>query len=288
MPHYIINERPEKSLESRSADEFVFKSNVRQSLAQTTLLQRALAFAEACLISYLPESQFQQAANKIGWQLRMSLTSSHGRCFLMETETDTLVLFRGSSEKDWEEIGSEEKAAAIFGETIGTVQKCFKKDVDKIWPQLEKELESNQKPLWFTGHSLGGALAVICANRCLLSYIRSEPEELHTFGCPRVGSKKYVRNINLNHYRWVNNNDYVTRVPPAVAGYRHCGQEMHIDHTGQLRDIGWGERSLNNTLCLIRNRLTNDRRDAQEHSIIRYFDRIFALARNEKPEKTKN
>ena len=46
---------------------------------------------------------------------------------------------------------------------------------------------------------------------------------------------------DINHIRWVNNNDIVTRVPPAWLGFRHSGREMYLDSKGRVRDIqGWG------------------------------------------------
>ena len=81
-------------------------------------------------------------------------------------------------------------------------------------------------------------MATICAGRCFLSHIDSNPSELYTFGSPRVGDKRYVNFIALQHYRFVNNNDIVTRVPPAWMGYRHTGDEVYIDHRGQIREIG--------------------------------------------------
>ena len=68
-------------------------------------------------------------------------------------------------------------------------------------------------------------MATICAYRCKTISIASDPQELHTFGSPRVGCKRYIRHAEVRHYRWVHNNDIVTRVPPVWMGYRHCGNE---------------------------------------------------------------
>jgi len=67
-------------------------------------------------------------------------------------------------------------------------------------------------------------MAAICAGRCRLSYIRSNPRALYTYGSPRVGNRRYVNYVQLEAYRWVNNNDIVTRVPPSWLGYRHKGE----------------------------------------------------------------
>ena len=73
--------------------------------------------------------------------------------------------------------------------------------------------------------------------RCKLSYIKSNPRALFTFGSPRVGSSRYVNYIQLEAYRWVNNNDIVTRVPPAWLGFRHKGQEVYLNAYGKIRRL---------------------------------------------------
>jgi triacylglycerol lipase len=105
---------------------------------------------------------------------------------------------------------------------------------------LETALVNNDQPLWFCGHSLGAAMATICAGRCFLAHIRSMPHRLVTYGSPRVGNKTYINYCDIDHTRWVNNNDIVTRVPPPWFGYRHSGQEMYLNTYGQLRQLnGW-------------------------------------------------
>jgi triacylglycerol lipase len=298
MPKFEVIEKPSKLLANCTAAELVLKSSLKGaegeslagslagSLADMSLVQRGLLFAEAAMISYLREDQFQQALAHIGFVLRSAFDSEHGKVYLLETEQDLLVLFRGSSEQDWDDLAEEqraEKEGAIFAETVGKVNHCFKEDVDHLWPLIEVELAGIRKPVWFAGHSLGGAFAIICANRCLLSYIRCEPEELHTFGAPRVGTGKYVRLVELKHYRWVNNHDYVTRVPAAWRGYRHCGQEMHIDYQGQLRNVSSWERFYNSLICWIKTRLKGKRHREEDHSIKQYVQRIFELYRQETP-----
>ena len=58
--------------------------------------------------------------------------------------------------------------ATVLAETAGRVHRGFKREVDDLWPRLEKALKNNTLPLWFAGHSLGGAMATICASRCQL------------------------------------------------------------------------------------------------------------------------
>ena len=124
-----------------------------------------------------------------------------------------------------------------LAETAGWVHRGFKREVDDLWPRLEQALVNNTRTLWFAGHSLGGAMAAICAGRCRLSYISSNPRALFTFGSPRIGNRRYVNYVQIEAYRWVNNNDIVTRVPPAWLGYRHKGQEVYLNAYGKIRRL---------------------------------------------------
>jgi triacylglycerol lipase len=104
---------------------------------------------------------------------------------------------------------------------------------------LEMALISNKLPLWFCGHSLGGAMATICAARCYLSHINSNPEQLYTFGSPRVGDRRYISFVRLEHFRFVNNNDIVPRVPPLWLGYTHAGREVYFDRHGHIAKLNF-------------------------------------------------
>ena len=168
-----------------------------------------------------------------------------------------------------------------IAETVGKVHRGFKQEVDDLWSYLEEGLQQNTKPLWFTGHSLGGAMATICAGRCLLSHVKSEPEGLFTYGSPRVGCKKYVNYTDVPHFRWVNNNDVVTRVPPVWLGYRHCGTEMYLDRHGKLKDIQGWRRVSDRAQGLLKEFTTKFRVDyLSDHSIQDYVDLLTAIARN--------
>lgn len=68
-----------------------------------------------------------------------------------------------------------------------------------------------------SGHSLGGALATLCAFDLYEHF--SSPPQLYTAGQPRVGNKEFsiILNDNLpTAYRITNNSDIITDLPPAV------------------------------------------------------------------------
>jgi len=67
-------------------------------------------------------------------------------------------------------------------------------------------------PLFLTGHSLGGALALL-ATRQLASNINGA---CYTFGGPRVANYEYFENIKTPVYRVVNSSDIVPKIPPGA------------------------------------------------------------------------
>jgi triacylglycerol lipase len=274
-----------EKLENKKADEFDFKSKVTGPIADMTHLERSLLFAEASMISYLDVAECNIAAGKLGFTSGKFFDRGGSQAYWFQTEHDSVVVFRGTEADEWEDIKADVNAIAAIAETVGKVHTGFKHEVDLIWPLIEKALEENAKPLWFCGHSLGGALATICSGRCVLSYLKMEPDGLYTYGSPRVGCRRYVNHVPLLHYRWVNNNDLVTRMPPVFLGYRHSGTEQYLDRFGHLKDIrGW--RRFSDMAKGFFSELMKFRIDQLgDHGIIDYIDTIFGLVRAERSKK---
>jgi triacylglycerol lipase len=118
-------------------------------------------------------------------------------------------------------------------------------------------------------------MAQICAGRCLISYIKSEPEEVFTFGSPRIGNREYVEYPRLKHYRWVNNNDIVPRVPPMLLGYTHSGIELYLNHLGKIRQITGWRRVVDRARGFLDNLVKFRIDHLSDHSVLSYIDCIF-------------
>ncbi|MEM7564706.1 MAG: lipase family protein [Pseudomonadota bacterium] len=218
----------------------ILHSQLNGPIEDLGLLERSLLFAELSNIVYLRDELVQPLAKTLTFDTCDFIEHDGSQAFIFEDETDCVVACRGTEPADWNDIKADIDAVAVAAETIGRVHRGFKKEVDDLWPIIEGRLVANQKTLWFCGHSLGGAMAAICAGRCYLSHIESMPKGLFTYGSPRVGDNRYVNHVKLEYFRWVNNNDIVTHVPPAWMGYRHTGQEMYINAYGRVREMtGW-------------------------------------------------
>lgn len=95
---------------------------------------------------------------------------------------------------------------------------------------------ASQNQLIITGHSLGGALATICA----FDFAGTSPI-VYTFAAPRSGNDIYAKlNDNLNPYflRVFNSEDVVPTLPPPIFGkyiYEHVG--IPITFTSNLGSV---------------------------------------------------
>lgn len=109
----------------------------------------------------------------------------------------------------------------------GVVHGGFKDSFESIWDELNRLISTfDDRSIWITGHSLGGALAVHAASRI-------EATACYTFGAPRVGSSKFNKTILTPIYRVAKNNDIVTRVPTPPV-YWHTGDTYFITDKQQV------------------------------------------------------
>ena len=129
------------------------------------------------------------------------------------------------------------KADSVSGNKI---HQGFKEEVDKVYSDVEKLLDrvATGKDIWACGHSLGGAMSTILAQR-LEFKDGHNVDTLFTYGSPRVGGPKFSKWCDefLNHQRFVNNNDVVPCVP-TVFRWRHNGECHYIKSTGQVTSLG--------------------------------------------------
>jgi len=103
--------------------------------------------------------------------------------------------------------------------------------------QIQQPQAGLERPLWITGHSLGGALAVLLALQ--LSKINGiKLAGLVTFGQPKVGDALLTQAITQQllpfYRRYVNQRDIVPKLPP-LPDYRHSGQLYYFDDLDQLQ-----------------------------------------------------
>jgi triacylglycerol lipase len=153
-----------------------------------------------------------------------------------------IVAFRGTDKGDPRTLTTDEDLEPEARDGY-TAHRGFLKALDQVWdaevaPALSAFLRSHpDAPVYFTGHSLGAALATISVAR-----FQGPVGALYTIGSPRVGDDRFVRAVlqkTQQVFRFVNCQDIVTQIPPEVPlahYYRHVGAERYITRAGDILD----------------------------------------------------
>jgi triacylglycerol lipase len=117
----------------------------------------------------------------------------------------------------------------------------FRTALDAVWPTIEEVIKRRpEQPLFFTGHSMGAALALLGAEHAL-NRAGIMPTAVYTYGTPRTGGLDFFNSyakLGDKTFRLVNGNDIVATVPPSANGnFRHVGQLLHCQHDGKFAGL---------------------------------------------------
>jgi triacylglycerol lipase len=213
-------------------------------ISDLTFEQRSLLFAKLSAVAYSDDlKEVKKQAKLLGNFTTVVFYNNAGaQAYRFQNKNDIVIACRGTQPTQLNDIAADLRAMPVVAETVSRVHKGFKKEVDDLWPMILEDLvaKTPSQKLWFCGHSLGAAMATIMASRCHYHEEIPNPEELYTYGSPRVGWKGYVIHLGVVHHRWKNNNDIVTTVPPTFMGYRHHGELHYLNAYGNVRTpTGW-------------------------------------------------
>lgn len=160
----------------------------------------------------------------------------HSACVVVaEGQGATFVTFAGSDPlkfQDWitnfEAMPSPRNLHSGFEKAVETV-------LSRIQVALDNRVAPSQ-PVFFTGHSLGGALAILAAS-CISSLPNAPEIAVYTFGSPRNGGEDffddYTPRLGNFTFRLIHGTDIVPAVPPTLlGGYRHVGQAVQCQSGG--------------------------------------------------------
>jgi len=193
-----------------------------------------------------------------------------------------IVCFRGTEPDALADITTDIDTSLIAGPWGSKVHEGFYNALSKVWRQLDgfvdaAQLRTQRKygraTVWFTGHSLGAALANLAVARRLE---RNKPVDgMYTFGQPRAGDSTFARTFDFEFkssaFRFVNNNDIVTRIPPRAMGYQHCGSFRYFTETGEFtRNIDWWRGFLDSWHGRVQDFLAGEFDDINDHSMTLY------------------
>jgi triacylglycerol lipase len=102
-----------------------------------------------------------------------------------------------------------------------------------VFDKVQAERTKNDRPLWLTGHSLGGALALLAAWLFQRKFV--PVHQIYTFGGPMIGNDQAAKAINLAYpnkiFRYVDLIDPIPRLPTvslADSNFIHCDCEVGL------------------------------------------------------------
>ena len=215
--------------------------------------RNALVLAQACSFAYLDEAEGVSAfRSRLGLEARF-ISADNTQVYVAQNEALILVAFRGSQcpftldgLKDWlltnannylvlpeGQIGTDFAAAGV-----GTrFHRGFLEALEETWVPLYRVLDEAMKvaerPLWVTGHSLGGALALLAAWRFQRHFL--PVSAVVTFGAPMIGNEAAARafeeEFGSRILRYVNLEDPVPLLPSVslvANAYAHCPHEIPL------------------------------------------------------------
>ena len=194
----------------------------------------------------------------------------------------TVVAFRGSTT-----IGDWVSNFDLHRVGSPPVHQGFQAAATSLWAQL---VPDEDQPLVLTGHSRGGAIALLAAyhfaraGRMVLAVV--------TFGGPRVGGRDWCRAyeplLGRLTYRFVHEEDPVPCLPSCLFGWRHVGNEIYLPSIGgALVNPRWWQKSARELRGLVREWYQGRWALVADHTVDQYREHIRGMI-EAKAEKLKS
>lgn len=172
---------------------------------------------------------FQQDADRL-----MSLSASRG--LLIERGAILIVAFTGTDPAVVPNLITDLDARR----SPAGLHSGFEMAAAAIWDVVAPTLMAARdagRPVVITGHSLGGALAIVTAHRALHE-LALTPAAIYTYGMPRVGDAQFAQSFNralgVTTYRMVYGTDVVPTLPGQSLGFSHVGRRLHCARAGRF------------------------------------------------------
>jgi len=230
------------SLSSLSSPEVNFSSDL--SLAEASRIayykvnhrnvSRAAEQAAAFRREIIAESGFARAE---------FLIQGNAEAFVCSDDQLVVLSFRGTDKlNDWGKNLNAARAETPWGR----VHTGFLESLQHVWDAILQEFSkqgASSKRLWITGHSLGGAMAVLAAARLRWEERSPQAFGVRTYGQPAVGWRDFASScegeLGSLTCRYVNAGDAITTLPPAG---KHFGQTRRFRRRGGVTayELGLG------------------------------------------------
>ena len=241
--------------------------------------------AEMARVVYAPWNgrdriRFGDYLSRAGFSVVQIADVRGSQAFVASNDTTTVVSFRGTQLSDRFDLLTDFRFLKSDWPAGGKVHNGFRAAINLIWPTVEAALErSPRKRLLYTGHSLGGALAILAASR-------RRPDLLVSLASPHVGDAAFGETLaGVPHHRYVNCTDRVPRLPGERLGYRHTGELHFVRADGTIvanpnpDDVDTERRTASSAYrkwhSLLRGKAPN--RELADHAPINYASAILGV-----------
>ena len=206
---------------------------------QSTTRELAIHYAKLSSYAYMDEKTAKPLAKELGYLKNKLISNGSAQCMIFTNKEDIVVAFRGTEPTQFKDVLADLKAWKHRSKTNGWVHVGFYDEVKKVYDDMLAYINARPtKKLYICGHSLGGGMSMVTAAR-----LQDRVEAVYTYGCPRTGDRVWRSNCSFTHYRFVNSNDVVPKVPLKIMGYKHYGNLQYINYYGDFRNATVWQRT---------------------------------------------
>jgi len=213
--------------------------------------RNAQFLALASDLAYMPEAEGAEAfRTQLGLEARL-ISVGNTQAYIATNDDHIVVAFRGTESpatmdglKDilltdaanlliqpQGDLGTDFAAAGVAARWHDGFMRALASIWDPLLAAVQAERQKCDRPVWITGHSLGGALALLAAWRFKRKVIPIH--QIYTFGAPMVGNAETAAAIDQELpdrlFRYVNDQDPVPQLPTLsllANSYRHPQKEI--------------------------------------------------------------
>ena len=204
----------------------------------------AWILSDAAFLAYCHPGYARMAWEIAGFGNFHFITGSEMECMIAWNDSSVIISFRGTelhSLSTLTEVLTDLNTAPASFPSGGSVHKGFLAAFESLW-EGENGLKEficglienrPERPVWITGHSLGGALAALC--------FASMPEAAgcYIYGSPKIGNPEFTALFDDRQlWRVEYNLDPVFKVPfdaPALKFYfGDAGSLVYISESGEI------------------------------------------------------
>lgn len=228
----------------------------------------------------LPESldELKKGLKPFGLKLAQPFYCDKNQNFayLAVHKTYAVLAFKGTVPSEPETVATDLRFL-MRPWKYGEAHTGFLTTAQEFQPKIQKALKKVNVPVFITGHSLGGALALLAS---ILLKGRERFAACYTYGCPRVGNEQFANRLfKVPVYRCVHHADIVPGVPLLFMGYRQYGDVRFLSNDNR---VCGGSEAIWRRFCATYLSPWNWPFCISDHSIGRYADILheYALSRN--------